>query len=124
MATMQHNTPQNTVSEWLQEINDLLSNLVVKKKKKWNFCAEARSYKSDIQTVFSVHTEFHTTVLDKNGGRAVNHSLQDFMREDLYQQKCISWVGLHDPHFGKIYRIVIYASTMRYWNKIKYIYIM
>lgn len=37
-----------------------------------------------------MYQEFRKTVLDKNDGTAVNHSLQDFMREDLYQQKCIS----------------------------------
>jgi hypothetical protein len=116
LAPTQHNSPQNTVSVWLQEINDPLNNLIIKK---WNFCAKARSNKSDIQTVFLVYKEFHKTVLGKNDGTAVNHSLQDLMREDLYQQKCISWVGLQDPYFGTIYRIVIYDRTMRYRNKIK-----
>lgn len=45
MAPTQHNSPQNTVSVWLQEINDRLSNLITKKKK-WNLCAKFRSYKS------------------------------------------------------------------------------
>jgi len=108
LVPTQHNSPQNTVSVWLKEINDRLSNLIIKK---WNFCAKARRYKSDIQTVFSVYKEFHKTMLHRNDGRAVNHSVQDFMREDLYQQKCISWVGLQDPHFGAIYRIVICERT-------------
>lgn len=75
LAPTQHNSPQNTVSVWPQEINDPLSNLIIKE---WNFCAKARSNKSDIQTVFTVYKEFHKTVLGKNDGRAVNHSLQDF----------------------------------------------
>lgn len=99
LAPTQHNSPQNTVYFLVQEINGLLSHLNIKK---WNFCEKARSYKSDIQTVFLVNKEFHKTVLDKNNGSTVNHSLQDFMREDLYQQKCISWVELHVPHSATI----------------------
>jgi len=31
LAPKQHNSPQNTVSVWLQDINDRLSNLITKK---------------------------------------------------------------------------------------------
>jgi hypothetical protein len=39
LAPTQNNSPQNTVSVWLQEINDLLSNLIIKKK--WEFLCKS-----------------------------------------------------------------------------------
>jgi len=61
-----------------------------------------------------MYKEFHKSMLEKNDGRAVNHSLQDFMRENVVSAEMhFMSRTARSTLWNNVQNSYIYYSTMR-----------